>query len=949
MANSYKITRSNYTIKKRHQSVSGGVVYERDFMTTTNLGGWDSGSIPYGENNFKMYYRAIGNAKKRPYKGDWLQNDCVSGGSEFWTADCVPSSGTSEKEQIKIKPNFNSLLDFAYYGSCVELIKSTVTKIIKTFPAEMYVVGGADYGFESNILINNFEINLRDDIVPEGENELRYFLKSYSNYIIVTPDNIEYIESVILHSGSTQDFICGKFSLELHTIDENSEQHVRIIRSEVYKSGVKVLFALNFPEGTRIFPTEKYIENFFNGLDDFGKVLLNINTNPIYSAVLDTPFETERGVESYQRTYTWPVENGWNILIDGTQFHEYINGILSIAEFYDEYYTNNLWRMLTHDSIKAMDLAFSNPQKDEDQYDYNIGTSKLEGLFWAIGRQFDEIKRTIDNVKNTSNVTYNGNNNLPDYFLSDALSLGGWEVYNADSTLDKEEKIAISWPSGVTNNFGAEEANTGFLRNLMLNSKHILKKKGTRQGIESILGLFGMISYDEYNLLPESFRPENYDYKIDEYIGVVTDAIDAITGVTSGETDALLPLETANLLKNSIQVDVVGDRDTMEGIPCSYRLIQTNDGVIKYLIPWFDNKKEYDGGLYFQAKGGWGKHIIIYPSGKMIENGFDETVKYIIIVDTVPDLKNIPNNRLYNGVIAYVNDLVKNNNTEWVFTSHYFELENSDYSYLINQDNGWKNISEERIELWDEIGQKIYYIEHIVEDFKANNPHVGFGGYDMGAEYVAYLKNPLKYSIDKDKDSDIQMFYPEAYNCDGGLKFDQNTFEIDTNVVDNMKCWYFEPVSDTQNRVKLLEKTGFFTYEGIKDNSFSIGVSSTGKTFESEAFTYDFLNESSGDTVNDITNDSVVNTKVISITFIVDPDEEFKDKFSEYLNATVLPYLRQMLPSDAIFAYSIEERNVARASINRTTGGVVLTNINAIARDSDGSENNDVVTNFPVR
>ncbi len=72
MASKYKINRSNYTIKQRHQLTNKGVVYERDFMTTTNLGGWDSGSIPYGESNFRIFYRPKDNARKKPRPGFWM-------------------------------------------------------------------------------------------------------------------------------------------------------------------------------------------------------------------------------------------------------------------------------------------------------------------------------------------------------------------------------------------------------------------------------------------------------------------------------------------------------------------------------------------------------------------------------------------------------------------------------------------------------------------------------------------------------------------------------------------------------------------------------------------------------------------------------------------------------------------------------------------------------------
>ena len=52
--NRYIVTHSNYTIKRKHKLLSGDTIYERDYMTTTNLGGFDSGAFPYGEGNFKI-------------------------------------------------------------------------------------------------------------------------------------------------------------------------------------------------------------------------------------------------------------------------------------------------------------------------------------------------------------------------------------------------------------------------------------------------------------------------------------------------------------------------------------------------------------------------------------------------------------------------------------------------------------------------------------------------------------------------------------------------------------------------------------------------------------------------------------------------------------------------------------------------------------------------------
>jgi hypothetical protein len=46
------------------------------------------------------------------------------------------------------------------------------------------------------------------------------------------------------------------------------------------------------------------------------------------------------------------------------------------------------------------------------------------------------------------------------------------------------------------------------MKRLLLNSKHILRHKGTLDGIEMMLSLFGMKS---------SRLSDNYDYKVEEY------------------------------------------------------------------------------------------------------------------------------------------------------------------------------------------------------------------------------------------------------------------------------------------------------------------------------------------------------------------------------------------------------------------------------------------------
>ena len=59
--NRYIVTHSNYTVKKKHKMLSNdSTIYERDYMVTSNLGGFEDGVMPYGNSNFNymfIFYR----------------------------------------------------------------------------------------------------------------------------------------------------------------------------------------------------------------------------------------------------------------------------------------------------------------------------------------------------------------------------------------------------------------------------------------------------------------------------------------------------------------------------------------------------------------------------------------------------------------------------------------------------------------------------------------------------------------------------------------------------------------------------------------------------------------------------------------------------------------------------------------------------------------------------
>ena len=74
----------------------------------------------------------------------------------------------------------------------------------------------------------------------------------------------------------------------------------------------------------------------------FQKNMLNRSTTPKYKMELDFPHETERGVETYKKSFIWPLKNTlistddtikydlWNIDIETYEYELYLNSLLEL-------------------------------------------------------------------------------------------------------------------------------------------------------------------------------------------------------------------------------------------------------------------------------------------------------------------------------------------------------------------------------------------------------------------------------------------------------------------------------------------------------------------------------------------------------------------------------------------------------------------------------------------
>ena len=136
----YIKSHSNYVLKKRHQNVNGGTIYERDITTIGGRNSFSKGQVPlYQSGNFVITVNNEDNVQKSVYSQGWEQND----NGEVWTLESldglIKDETGSEDQKIVLKQDYYNLRDFAYFGSCSELIRASISDILKKYPGELFV------------------------------------------------------------------------------------------------------------------------------------------------------------------------------------------------------------------------------------------------------------------------------------------------------------------------------------------------------------------------------------------------------------------------------------------------------------------------------------------------------------------------------------------------------------------------------------------------------------------------------------------------------------------------------------------------------------------------------------------------------------------------------------------------------------------------------------------
>lgn len=839
---------SNYVRRKIHKRLKDSVIYERDWVTTG--GGVQRLSkgqrAIYGDGNFIFTTSNIPNPKRRHI-----------GSSTSETFSYGDVKNVKETADINSRPFISKdMRDYAYYGSCVEMIRASIEGIILEFPGRLVVTNElVDTDEESTTsnpmaelagfngikiyrVSNPFQIDMHHSRPDEIEitprtNELRYLCLSADKYECGYNDSLEEVTDFNVVYDNVDCVPNNGTWYKIGSVTINGKYLFYICRKG---KDITYFSTLN---GFKLQPKIDVIEEYFSKIDGFEAVLLNRESDPLYTNTFITPIMGNLNYKYVDRVYRWPSKDGF-ISIDSPQFFAFYSSLIDIGNAFDTEWSDNLYSRMTHEAIKRYDTTFDRTYIEGDEEDMVDGGQRMEKILRLMGSVFDDVKKSADGIKRTIDLKYGSSGDGMDIdTVDDKLELSGWEVYSTIcETLDKEG----NWKTDVTERLGDNsikdwkwyptlqkgkmtytDVDDEFRRRLLLSARHINSAKGTIHGIEMILGLFGLQLQDDYTI------EEKY-YKLPK--------------------DSVLDYDTAvsNMNELAPYCDFNDDGDSeFPGVPLKAVTIGGNDVV----IPFYEKDKLYaDPNFYFQSRGGWGKNSKLDDS----EN-YDETLNYLKVVSTFGDLLRLNAMDLEKDMLYYVVNLstyIEDANidsdsaTDEMLSklTHYFKCDNQ---YNPSQPSSWPNVQE-----GDKLYSKCEYLDSLVNTALGNNPHVGYDRYDDGEEFFETMGNPFKYALKYKID-------------DEDLKEKAKPFILD-------------------------EDNGF---EDVPVNT-------------------ELIRQGNDDDANIDEEHIFYNDKSLLITFKASyNDETFKENFKHFITSVIIPYLSQVIPSTTIVSYQfkVEETN----------------------------------------
>ena len=1011
---------SNYVIKKKHQDTNIGTIYERDWVTIGSkerYGTWDKRMSYHGDSNFVFTTTNFPSFYRRQKKSPWL--------SKYFYESVKDASDVNNVVRVNYKSN--DIRDFAYYGSSEELVRSSIENIIRTFPGYMMVKevittaiddNGKSFAIPSlNKLSNeNFipkytDTSTHNDRFPYngGERDFKKNDPADERENISSPNigNLYVLDNPLgLNITSAQNntldlndnkFLSLSYEDYLYTTDgltfnefKNKPKVtyvgynnlctriewlwiIEIANVKIYGIDYfdKLIYLTDTP-GFMIVPKEETMNLYFNSLDNFEQVLLNRESKPRYSNRFVTPKRNQYGTFEVIRNYTWPshkikVSDDYTycpVDVSSTGYSTFLTELIELATLLDEIYTDNIWGRMVHEAIKNYDWSYKRTLNDDTVEDNIEGGMLVENLLRLYGRVFDNIKRSIEGIGFTTNVTYNGFNNVTEAELTDKLNYMGWEIFSTIPNFAKEKdvidksltseplsdvKLGTYFSDRSMNEYGGYNneqltpalMENEFMRRLILNSNRILKSKGTIESIDMIMGLFGFSRANGDFEIIEEFR-KTFLKPID-YTTLVIDKhgnyVNSTTTLPFGE--AMFDKYGNNHIvkTNEAKRDVrrLYSDDKYSGIPLNEIYMKEkhvgSDGTVewrnyKLLAPYYKHNQRYDGGikkfgeLYFQADGGWAK----FDDGDDYDNvDFIETINYLKVLPSVSDLFNQPYRNTEQtrevenedgsvtkvvGDIFYVISVADYcdyyKDEKCPPESHFFVCVDRT---SIGSINGWKNIN---LTVDTLESRTALYLDSLTNNSLGNNPHVGYGRYDMGDRYWHYMENPFAFAL---SDGRLNRYLPDGTpikHINEGIALSEFEVSEPYEVIhgkDNFISYVDRKDEDGKrfkgNTKSRMLNSYFKDYTREKLNDKSIKIDNEEK--QGGYILYDKKNkvifsdkefDSKYKDSNEAKKDYVLNSKVL--VFKNNLDNKF---FKMYFRDAILPYLIQVIPSTTIIRF----------------------------------------------
>lgn len=318
---------------------------------------------------------------------------------------------------------------------------------------------GVMYGFDETIVING-------ELYGRIKNSVYRYNRTTGEFVLIKVyntkdyfcfencgDTCAFVEDVCSDDDSCEPFVCESSGETRPTpaperslcIAEYTNLYTVTIKTESTCSSTESnrntynLYALYTKKGLVwvsdksdfvIQPKQSVIEEYFDTVSGFEKKLLTRGTNPLYRNRFQTPYENDRGfVRMRSEEYIWP-SIGYCIDISSTTYTEFVQSMIDLGTKYDELWSDNIYRSMTHESIKNFDWTFSRHYSEGDEAENIVGGERMACLLRLYGRFFDDIRMYVNGISNADNVSYDGMNNTTTAEISDKCELHGWDMYS---------------------------------------------------------------------------------------------------------------------------------------------------------------------------------------------------------------------------------------------------------------------------------------------------------------------------------------------------------------------------------------------------------------------------------------------------------------------------------------------------------------------------------------